>query len=64
MMLAGVAAMTFLYPPLAVALQWVVLPVGGLGEGVLMLWLIIKGVPEEPKPPGGILPPGGSFARA
>ena len=44
MMVAGVVAMTFLYPPLAIALKWFVLPVDALGEGVLMLWLIIKGV--------------------
>jgi hypothetical protein len=44
MMIAGVLAMTFLYPPLAIALKWVVLPVGGLAELVLMLWLIVKGV--------------------
>jgi hypothetical protein len=44
MMIAGIGAMTFLYPPLASALKWVVLPLGGLGEGVLMLWLIVKGV--------------------
>jgi uncharacterized protein DUF4386 len=43
MMIAGVCAATFLYPPLAVALKFV-LPVAGLAEGVLMLWLIIKGV--------------------
>ena len=47
MMAAGVVATTFLYPPLAIALKWFVLPVGGLGEGVLMLWLIVKGVNVE-----------------
>ncbi len=44
MMIAGVGASTFLYPPLAIALKWFVLPVGGLAELVLMLWLIVKGV--------------------
>jgi len=47
MMIAGVVAMTFLYPPLALALKWVVLPVAGLPEAVLMLWLIAKGVNVE-----------------
>ena len=44
MMIAGVVASTFLYPPLAIALKWFVLPVAGLAEVVLMLWLIVKGV--------------------
>jgi len=44
MMVAGVAASTFLYPPLAIALKWSVLAVAGLPEVVLMLWLILKGV--------------------
>ena len=57
MMVAGVAALIFLYPPLAIALKWFVLPVAGLGEGVLMLWLIVKGVnvarwQERAAPPG------------
>jgi len=44
MMLGGMAAMTFLYAPLALALKWLVLPVAGLAEAVLMLWLILRGV--------------------
>lgn len=44
MMVAGVVASTFLYPPLAIALKWFVLSVAGLPEAVLMLWLIVKGV--------------------
>jgi len=44
MMIAGVVATTFLYPPLALALKWFVLPVAGAAEGVLMLWLLIRGV--------------------
>ena len=36
MMVAGVVASTFLYPPLAIALKWFVLPVAGLPEAVLM----------------------------
>ena len=47
MMVAGVVASTFLYPPLAIALKWFVLPVAALPEGVLMLWLILKGVNVE-----------------
>jgi uncharacterized protein DUF4386 len=43
MMIAGVCAATFLYTPLAITLKFV-LPVGGLAEAVLMLWLIIRGV--------------------
>jgi hypothetical protein len=44
MMIAGVGAMTFLYPPLAIAIMPVVLAVGGLAELVLMSWLIVRGV--------------------
>ena len=44
MMVAGVGAMTFLWPPLAIAVKSVVLLVGGLAEVVLMLWLMVKGV--------------------
>jgi Domain of unknown function (DUF4386) len=44
MMAAGVIASAFLYPPLAIALKWFVLPAAALPEAVLMLWLIIKGV--------------------
>jgi hypothetical protein len=44
MMVAGVGATTFLYPPLATALKWFVLPIGGLAEGALLLWLVVKGV--------------------
>ena len=43
-MIGGASAMTFLYPPLAIALKWLVLPVAAMPEGVLMLWLIVKGV--------------------
>ena len=44
MMFAGAGAMTFLWPPLALALKWVVLLASGLPEVALMLWLIVKGV--------------------
>jgi uncharacterized protein DUF4386 len=44
MMVAGTVAMTFLYAPFALANRWVVIPVAGLPEVALMLWLIVKGV--------------------
>jgi uncharacterized protein DUF4386 len=44
MMAAGVIAEIFLYPPLAIALKWLVLPAAGLPEAALALWLIVKGV--------------------
>jgi hypothetical protein len=43
-MIAGVVGLLFLWPPLGTALKYVVIPVGGLAEVVLMLWLIVKGV--------------------
>jgi uncharacterized protein DUF4386 len=44
-MCAGVGALTFVWPPLATALwSYVVLPLDGLAELSLMLWLIVKGV--------------------
>jgi hypothetical protein len=43
-MIAGVVGLTFLWPPLGTALRFVVIPIGGLAEFVLMLWLIVKGV--------------------
>jgi hypothetical protein len=43
-MLAGVVGLTFLWPPLGTALRFVVIPIGGLAEVVLMFWLIVKGV--------------------
>ena len=49
MMVAGAFAAIFLYPPLAVALQSFVIPVAGLPEAVLMLWLIVKGVNAAPR---------------
>jgi uncharacterized protein DUF4386 len=44
MMVAGGFAATFLYPPLAIALKWLVLAVAGGPEALLMLWLITRGV--------------------
>ena len=43
-MIAGVVGLTFLWPPLGTALKYVVIPVGGIAEVVLMGWLIVKGV--------------------
>jgi hypothetical protein len=51
MMVAGVVALTFLFPPLAVAIQPFVLAVGAGAEGALMLWLIVKGVNAAPRDP-------------
>jgi hypothetical protein len=44
MMLAGLGAATFLWPPFARAHLAVILPLGGIAELALMLWLIVKGV--------------------
>jgi hypothetical protein len=43
-MVAGVIGLTFLWPPLAIPLRFVIIPIGGLAEVALMLWLIVKGV--------------------
>ena len=43
MMAAGVGGLTLLWPPLAVSLYYVILPLGGLAEILLMLWLVVKG---------------------
>jgi hypothetical protein len=43
-MIAGVVGLTFLWPPLATPLRFVIIPVGGVAEIVLMLWLLVKGV--------------------
>jgi hypothetical protein len=43
MMAAGVCGLTLLWPPLAVRLYYVILPLGGLAEVVLLIWLIAKG---------------------
>jgi hypothetical protein len=44
LMCAGVAGLTFLWQPLATALLIYIELIGGLGEGLLMLWLLVKGV--------------------
>jgi hypothetical protein len=43
-MIAGVIGLAFLWPPLAIPLRFVIIPVGGIAEVVFMLWLIVKGV--------------------
>ena len=43
-MIGGVAALLFLWPPLALAVKPVAIGVGGIAELVLMLWLLVKGV--------------------
>jgi Domain of unknown function (DUF4386) len=44
LMLAGVGWLTFVWPPLATAVSSYVVPLGGLAELLLMLWLLVKGV--------------------
>jgi len=46
MMLAGLVAGTFLWPPFALAHLAVILSIGGVAELALMLWLIVKGVDD------------------
>jgi hypothetical protein len=43
-MIAGAVGLIFLWPPLGTALRFVIIPIGGLAEVVLMFWLIVKGV--------------------
>jgi len=43
-MIAGAVGLLFLWPPLGTALRFVIIPIGGLAEVVLMFWLIVKGV--------------------
>jgi hypothetical protein len=43
-MIAGVVGLLFLWPPLGTALRFVIIPIGGIAEIALMLWLIVKGV--------------------
>ncbi len=44
MMIAGVGWLSFLWPPFAVSVARIVMPLGALAEMALMLWLLIKGV--------------------
>jgi Domain of unknown function (DUF4386) len=44
MMIAGVGWLTCLWPPLVTALASIIVPLGGLAEIALLLWLLIRGV--------------------
>lgn len=43
-MIAGLVWLTYLWPPAASSIRYLVLPVGGLPELILMVWLFVKGV--------------------
>ena len=63
-MCAGVGALTFVWPPLATALwSYVILPVDGLAEISLMLWLVVKGA-RLPLAPGRTVPDGSCASRS
>jgi hypothetical protein len=47
MMFAGLGWLTFVWPPLADALSPYNLAPGMIGEGLLILWLLVKGVDEQ-----------------
>ena len=47
MMLAGLGWLTFLWPPLAKDLAPYNLVPGMVGEGLLILWLLVFGVNEQ-----------------
>ena len=44
LMIAGVGWLAFVWPPAALAIAGLILPLGALAEIVFMLWLLIKGV--------------------
>jgi hypothetical protein len=46
-MIGGLCALTFLWPPLATALTYVVIPIAALAELALLLWLLVRGVDGE-----------------
>jgi len=43
-MVGGVACLLFLWPPLATGLRFVIIPIAGIAELVLMFWLLVKGM--------------------
>jgi hypothetical protein len=47
MVFAGLGWLTFLWPPLTKSLYPYILVPGGLGEGALTLWLLVKGVDAQ-----------------
>jgi hypothetical protein len=49
MIVGGTGGLSLLWPPLAVALHNVILPVAGLAELMLMLWLIVRGPQVRPQ---------------
>jgi hypothetical protein len=44
LMIAGVGWLAFVWPPAALAVASIILPLGALAEIVFMLWLVVKGV--------------------
>ena len=44
LMIAGVGWLVFVWPPAALAVAGVILPLGALAEIVFMLWLLVRGV--------------------
>jgi hypothetical protein len=44
LMVAGIGWLTFVWPPAALTMAGVILPLGALAEFVLLLWLLVKGV--------------------
>lgn len=44
LMVAGVGWLAFVWPPAALAVAGIILPLGALAELVFMLWLLLKGV--------------------
>lgn len=44
LMIAGVGWLAFVWPPAALAVAGIILPLGALAELVLMFWLVVKGV--------------------
>jgi len=50
MVFAGAGWLTFLWPPLAAALDPYILLPGLIGEGTLTVWLLVKSVPAQASP--------------
>lgn len=54
MAVAGIAWLTIVWPPLAIALRPIILPVGALAEFSLMVWLLVKGRVETNEGPAPV----------